>query len=209
PRPAGRRRAAPSADQRAACAAAGGRPRRPAPHRSAGAPSVAGSRPSGQRVRSGAAARVPLLDARPRHARDAVERPAQPRDVPVRLRGEADRNGRGGRDGAAAGDPPVPRRVSRHRFFAAWKDADAAVSKGADGGGANPLSAWGGPGASRAISGPRSRCTVTTAAIFSASRLPGGGLGTREPRVASDRFQPETPKPTGDARPVPVVGEGS
>jgi predicted acylesterase/phospholipase RssA len=66
-------------------------------------------RPSArQRVRSRAAARVSFSHARTRHARNALERYAEPRHVPERLREAADRARRGGRGREADRNRALP-----------------------------------------------------------------------------------------------------
>ena len=69
-------------------------------------PSV-GSGTPGQRVRARSAARVPVPHARLRHARDALERHVEHRDVSARLRPAAHRNRRGGRAGSNLRHPTV------------------------------------------------------------------------------------------------------
>jgi NTE family protein len=61
-----------------------------------------------ERARAGLARGLPLPDARARHARDALERHAEPRDVPARLPGARDRARRARRGRACGGDRPVP-----------------------------------------------------------------------------------------------------
>ena len=82
--------------------------RRPAAHRSAAAAALDRSRTARERLRARAAAPLPVSRARARHARDAVERHAQPGDVSERLRPTAHRARRSRCGGENRRHSPVP-----------------------------------------------------------------------------------------------------